>query len=27
VNLCSNAFSVFQLLQGSVTTLISWGGW
>jgi len=27
VNLCSQAFSVFQLSQGSVATLIRWGRW
>jgi len=27
LKLCSHAFSVFQLSQGSVATLTRWGGW
>jgi len=27
LKLCSHAFSVFRLSQGSVTALIRWGGW
>jgi len=27
MTLCSHAFLVFRLLQGSVATLIRWGAW